>query len=114
MIESLGFPVKRVLISNGGTRSSLWRGIVINVIGMDARYIKNYPGSSLGVAFLAGMACGLFKDWAKIGLFLKDFQLLKYDLEKYKVYSKYYEIYKELYSALKPFYEKIYEIEKGD
>lgn len=114
VIESLGFSVKRVLISNGGARSSLWRGIVINVIGMDATYIKNYPGSSLGVAFLAGMACGLFKDWAEIGLFLKDFQLLKYDLEKYKVYSKYYEIYKELYPALKPLYEKIYEIEKGD
>jgi xylulokinase len=114
VIEGLGFPVKRVLVSNGGARSSLWKEIVIDVIGMDAKYIKNYPGSSLGVAFLAGMACGLFKDWAEIDLFLKDFQLLKYDLEKYKVYSKYYEIYKELYPALKPFYEKIYEIEKGN
>jgi len=114
VIESLGFPVKRVLMSNGGSRSNLWREIVTNVIGMDTIYIKNYPGSSLGVAFLAGMACGLFKDWAEINLFLKDSQLLKHDLEKHKVYSKYYEIYKELYLALKPFYKKIYEIEKGD
>lgn len=114
VIESLGFPVKRVLISNGGARSSLWKEIVVDVIGMDSKYIKTYPGSSLGAAFLAGMACGLFKDWGEIGLFLKDSQLLKYDLEKHKVYSKYYEIYKELYPALKPFYEKLYEIEKGD
>jgi xylulokinase len=114
VIESLGFPVKRVLMSDGGARSSIWREIVTNVIGMDTMYIKNFPSSSLGVAFLAGMACGLFKDWADINLFLKDSRLLKYDLEKHKVYSKYYEIYKELYPALKPFYEKIYEIEKGD
>jgi xylulokinase len=114
VIESLRIPIKRVLMSNGGAKSSLWREIIVNVIGMDATYIKNYPGSSLGVAFLAGMSCGLFKDWGEIDLFLKDSQLLKYDLEKHKVYSKYYEIYKELYPALKPFYKKIYEIEKGD
>ena len=114
VIESLGFPVKRVLMSDGGARSSLWREIVTNVIGMDTMYIKNFPSSSLGVAFLAGMACGLFKDWAEINLFLKDSQFLKYDLEKHQVYNKYYEIYKELYPALKPFYKKIYEIEKGD
>ena len=114
IIESLGFPVKRVLMSDGGARSSLWREIVTNVIGMDTMYIKNFPGSSLGVAFLAGMACGVFKDWAEINLFLKDSQFLKYNLEKHQVYNKYYEIYKELYPALKPFYKKIYEIEKGD
>ena len=114
VIESLEFPVKRVLMSDGGARSSLWREIVTNVIGMDTMYIKNFPGSSLGVAFLAGMACGLFKDWAEINLFLKDSQLLKHDLEKHQVYNKYYEIYKELYPALEPFYKKIYEIEKGN
>lgn len=103
VIESLGFPVKRVLMSDGGARSSLWREIVTNVIGMDTMYKKNFPGSSIGVAFLAGMACGLFKDWAEINLFLKDSQFLKYDLEKHQVYNKYYEIYKELYPALKPF-----------
>jgi xylulokinase len=114
VIESLGFPVKRVLMSDGGARSSIWREISTNVIGMDTMYIKDFPSSSLGVAFLAGMACGLFKDWAEINLFLKNSQFLKYNLEKHKVYSKYYEIFKELYPALKPFYKKIYEVEKGD
>ncbi|MGB9809883.1 MAG: FGGY-family carbohydrate kinase, partial [Caldanaerobacter sp.] len=113
VIKELGFSIKRVFISNGGAKNSLWRRIVVDVIGQDAKYIENHPGSSLGVAFLAGKAVDLFKNWDEIDLFLKNSQWIYTDERNHKLYESYYEIYRELYPVLKPLFEKLYKLERG-
>jgi len=113
VIKELGFLIKRVFMSNGGAKNSLWRRIVVDVIGQDAKYIENHPGSSLGAAFLAGKAVDLFKDWDEIDLFLKNSQWIYTNEKNHKLYESYYEIYRELYPTLKLLFEKLYKLERS-
>ncbi|PMQ01143.1 MAG: carbohydrate kinase [Dictyoglomus sp. NZ13-RE01] len=113
VIKELSFSVKRVFISNGGAKNTLWRQIIVDVIGKDAIYIENHPGSSLGAAFIAGKAIGLFKDWKDIDLFLKESKKVIYNPENHEKYKEFYKIYRDLYPILKPFYQKLYQISGG-
>lgn len=59
----LGLPMTRGFITNGGSRSTLWKQIHAEVLGTVMRPIVDHPGASLGAAFLAGLAVGLVGDW---------------------------------------------------
>lgn len=110
VIEEMGFAIERVFMSNGGAKNELWRQIVADVVGYDAVYITNHPGSSLGAAFIAGKATGMFEDWDEINKFLKTKEKISYDQDNHEVYSKYYEIYRDTYTSLKSVFEKLYEV----
>ncbi len=110
VIEDMKFKVKRVMMSDGGSKNPLWRQIVVDVIGKDATYIHNHPGSSLGAAFIGGIATGVFKKWSDIDMFLTEKEDVKTNIIDHLTYEKYYKLYRDLYTALKPFYKELYNI----
>ena len=112
VIKDMEFKVKRVMMSDGGAKNPLWRQIVVDVIGKDATYIHNHPGSSLGAAFIAGMATGVFKKWSDIDMFLTEKEDVKTNIKDHLTYEKYYKLYRDLYIALKPFYRELYSIKE--
>jgi xylulokinase len=69
-LETLGFPVKRILATNGGVKSQIWRQIAADVLGKPIQSFPGHPGSVLGVACLAAHNAGLVKSWNDIELFL--------------------------------------------
>ena len=113
VLEEEGFKIKRVFMSNGGAKNELWREIVADAVGKDAIYILNNPGSSLGAAFIAGKATGVFKDWEDIDLFTKERVLVKHNPKRKDIYDKFYEIYREIYENLKETFKKIHNILEG-
>ncbi|MDI3516111.1 MAG: xylulokinase [Thermotogota bacterium] len=112
VIEEKGKEIKRVFLSNGGSKNPLWRSIVSDVIGHDLVYIPKNPGSSLGVAFLAAKAVGMYSDWSDVELFSKEREIQRHNPSNKKRYERYYKIYRKLYEQLKPLFEELYDIER--
>ena len=112
VLNESGFKIRRVFLSDGGARDPLWRQITADIIGTDALYITDNPGSSLGAAFIAGIAVGLFSDWDEMDRFLTHSVVVKTDLQSHLLYEKYYRLYRELYETLKPLYEELYELKE--
>lgn len=102
VIREAGEEPRRVLATNGGVRSKLWRQIAADVLGMPVTSFRNHPGSALGVAFLAGMAGGMFTDWAEMDLFLAESYVSEPDPAHKGAYDLGYRLYRQIYTHLRP------------
>lgn len=101
IIREMGYQPKHIMATNGGSRSKYWCQIAANVLGQTVKAYPSHPGSALGVAFLAGMACGAFTDWEQIHLFLQDYRVYEPQPEAQAIYEKSYRIYRNLYTKTK-------------
>jgi len=95
-----------VVATDGGVRSGLWRQIAADVLGMSITSFPEHPGSALGVAFVAGMAVGLFRDWAEIEAFAGQALRNEPDPEAHARYREAYRLYRQLYETLKPLFPR--------
>ncbi len=71
VLQSRGVQIQRVVVSEGGARSSLWRQILADVLGTPVSYLAENPGAALAVAFVAGVGAGIYTDWDLIGTFCR-------------------------------------------
>ena len=62
IIRELGVPVKEIRASGGGSKSPLWRQIQADVFGQDVVTINAEQGPAYGVALLAAVGSGAFKN----------------------------------------------------
>jgi len=53
-----GLVFHEVVAVNGGARSSLWRQILADALGVDLLYVPDHPGAPAGAAILAGIGTG--------------------------------------------------------
>jgi xylulokinase len=104
VMAELGLPGRRFYMSNGGSRSVVWRQIVCDIVGAPVAYIVKHPGSSLGAAFLAGRATGAFRSWDEVAGYITEREQVRPDPAKHEVYQQYFRLYKDLYQTLKPAY----------
>lgn len=65
VLTELGVGIERVRVTNGGSRSRLWRQIVADVIDRPLESLVDHPGSGLGAAFAAGVGIGDL-EWSDI------------------------------------------------
>lgn len=85
--------VKRVVATAGGARSALWRQIVADVLQTPIEY---YPaaGGALGIAFIAGYAAGVIRDFNKIKTaWLQDAVVTTPEEKSTPLYNQYYAVY---------------------
>lgn len=94
-------------VTNGGARSSLWKQITADVLGIPLEPVAQHPGSSLGAAFIAGMGCGIFSDWADIERFIHIAEVIEPDMTAHACYQKLFVIYRSLYDSLKTYYPQL-------
>ncbi|MGQ9575712.1 MAG: xylulokinase [Thermoguttaceae bacterium] len=62
IIEGLGVPVEQIRASGGGSRSLLWRQIQADMFGRKVVTINTEEGPAYGVALLAAVGAGAFKN----------------------------------------------------
>ncbi|HWA98120.1 MAG TPA: xylulokinase [Pirellulales bacterium] len=62
IIRSLGVPVEQIRASGGGSRSAVWRQIQADVFGSRVVTINSQEGPAYGVALLAAVGAGAFKN----------------------------------------------------
>jgi len=99
VFSELGFRPRRVRVTNGGASSELWTQVTADVIGLPLEKLRSHPGSALGVAFVAGIAVGAFKDWSEIDRFVEPGAIVQ--PRDHEAYASSYARYRALYPALK-------------
>jgi xylulokinase len=105
--ESLGYRPDRIVATNGGAKSSFWCQIAADVLGREVRSYPSHAGSSLGVAFVAGMRAGIFLQWRDIDKFLTDYRTYLPIGQNVAIYNKAYAVYRDLYRQLLPSFAHI-------
>jgi xylulokinase len=95
----LGIRPRHARVSDGGARSAVWRGILADVLGLPLEALKSHPGSSLGVAFAAGMGVGVFERWSDISRFVEPAEVT--EPRDSGAYEEAYRRYRALYPALR-------------
>lgn len=100
--REIGYPVSRILASDGGARSRVWMQIVADSIQMPVHLLAGHPGSCLGAAFVAGMGIGAFEDWPEIERFVAPAVTVEPRLAHAPAYDALYGRYRETYERLKP------------
>jgi len=106
ILHQLGLPVKRVLISEGGAKSPLWRQITADALNCPVNFLKENPGAALAAAFIAGMGVGAFESWGDINKFIQVDSITYPDPKNLEIYEHGFEIYLAIYQNLKPTFQQ--------
>lgn len=106
IIKDTGMNPTNVMVSGGGGKSELWRQILADMFNCKVSTNKSSEGPALGVALLAGVGTGVYRDIdeaCSIAISENSVQFPKE--ENSLVYKRYYEIYKKIYDDLKGTFE---------
>ncbi len=94
--------IRRTLLGGGGVKIGIWPQIIADVFGVSLSLISNADASTVGAAFLAGMAVGLFSDIEKtVKGSLNISSRLEPDADRHAVYKQLASRYHRLYEAVK-------------
>jgi xylulokinase len=108
IIREMNVPVKQIRASGGGSKSQLWRQIQADVFGQKVVTINAEEGPAYGVALLAAVGGGAFKDIAEACSatirVVKDTPAKKSAID---VYDRGFPIYQQLYRSLKDDFKRI-------
>jgi xylulokinase len=108
ILDQLQVPVKEIRVSGGGAKSPLWKQILADTFGQKACTINAEQGPAYGVALLAAVGDGAFKDIeeaCKAMIHVVD----KVPPQKtsQKKYDVAFRTYQQLYTALKGSFAEI-------
>jgi xylulokinase len=97
-----GLVLGDVRVTNGGSRSRLWREILADVLHHDLISILNHPGASYGAAVIAGIGTGLIDDWNYVEGALEKGEVISPNPENVTIYEERYQQFLQLSLASTP------------
>jgi xylulokinase len=89
-------------VTNGGSKSRLWRQILADVLELDLVSLVNHPGASFGAAVIAGVGVGVIEDWSYVDGFLEEGETISPTPSNVEIYRERYLQYHELYEKTRP------------
>jgi xylulokinase len=108
IIKSLNVPVRQIRASGGGSKSPLWRQIQADVFGQKAVTINAEEGPAFGVALLAAVGAGAFKNVEEAcAATIKVVDETPSIAAARHVYDAAFPLYQDLYRSLKDDFKKI-------
>ena len=107
VLDDRSLPVTRVLASDGGAASDLWLQITADVLGRPVQRVLGHPGSSLGAAFVAGKAVGLFDGWDEIERFVAAAAPFEPRPQARADYDEFYALFRDTYARLRSLYPRL-------
>ncbi|MBX7453503.1 FGGY-family carbohydrate kinase [Mycolicibacterium sp. 3033] len=102
VFAEIGIPLRRVMITNGGSKSTLWKQIHADVLGMEMNPVRGHPGASLGAAVIAAIGVGALEDWSDAARFITLDEPYVPDPARTERYNAAYATWRELGDALTP------------
>ncbi len=106
IIKDTGMNPTNVMVSGGGGKSELWRQILADMFNCKVSTNKSSEGPALGVALIAGVGTGVYKDIDEACSIVISENSVQFPKEENSlVYKRYYEIYKKIYNDLKGNFE---------
>jgi xylulokinase len=114
IIQSLGVPVRQIRASGGGSKSALWRQIQADVFGQKVATINAEEGPAYGVALLAAVGAGAFKNVEEAcRATIRVVKETAPNKQAKKYHDQAFGIYQGLYQSLKGDFKRIAAIESG-
>jgi xylulokinase len=108
IIRDLGVPVNEIRASGGGSKSPLWRQIQADVFGQDVVTINAEQGPAYGVALLAAVGCGAYKNIEEAcAATIRVVSRTRCDKKAAQTYDRGFPVYQQLYQALKGLFPKM-------
>jgi xylulokinase len=101
VLRELGVPLGTARVSNGGSRSTLWKQVLADVLQVPLAPVVDNPGASLGAAVAAGIGVGLVGRWDDIRALVH----LGLPIEPgppHDAYEEGYAMYRSLADTLRP------------
>ena len=108
IMQDLGVPVNEIRTSGGGSKSPLWRQIQANVFGGDACTINAEQGPAYGVALLAAVGGGDYKDITEAcNATIKVVDKTPVEAKSQATYDSLFPVFQKLYVSLKDDFKTI-------
>jgi xylulokinase len=108
IIQQMGVPVKQIRASGGGSRSKLWRQIQADVFGQKVVSINAEQGPAYGVALLAAVGAGAFKDVQEAcAATIRVVKETSVNKQAARVHDAGFPEYQQLYRSLKDDFKRI-------
>ncbi|MFN2146356.1 MAG: FGGY-family carbohydrate kinase, partial [Anaerolineales bacterium] len=101
--------IEQVVAINGGARSTLWRQILADVLGVPIRWRPSSEGSAVGAAALAAVGAGVFKEASEIRGWLEPTIDTLPDIGAHQVYVRQHEVFLKVYRDLKESFKVLQE-----
>ncbi|MEZ0355852.1 FGGY-family carbohydrate kinase [Mycobacterium sp. SA01] len=95
----LGIELGRASITNGGSKSTLWKQIHAEVLGVPVHPIVDHPGASLGAALIAAVGVGALAGWDQCRQFVRLGEPVVPDPANVAVYDAAYQEWRDLATA---------------
>jgi xylulokinase len=101
--RELGYPVARVLASDGGAASQVWMQAVADILQMPVQLLAGHPGSCLGAAWVAAAGvCG--EGWEGVERFVRPAGVVEPASARRGDYDAAFSVYRESYERLRPLF----------
>ena len=102
VFRDLGVTLGRATITNGGSKSTLWKQIHAEVLGTPMHPVVDHPGASLGAALIAAVGTGALEDWSEVSRFITLGDPVEPDPSNSARYDDAYQQWRSLGDALTP------------
>ena len=102
VLREMGQAATRYVVSDGGSRSTVWMQIVADVLQAPLQRLTGHPGSCLGAAWTAAMAVGLEAEWSGVTRFVSEAGAVRPDAAAAATYRDGYARFRDLYRKLAP------------
>ena len=89
-------------VSNGGSKSRVWKQILADALGVALEPILDHPGAALGAALAAAVGAGLLPDWAAAADLVTIGDPIEPDTSLKDRYAEVYQVYLDAGVALTP------------
>jgi xylulokinase len=96
VFADISIPLTRTMITNGGSKSTLWKQIHADVLGIEMHPVTGHPGASLGAAIIAAIGVGALDDWADASRFVTLGPAVSPDPQRRQIYDDAYARWREL------------------
>jgi xylulokinase len=108
VIREMGVPVREIRASGGGSKSQLWRQIQADVFGQKVSTINAEEGPAYGVALLAAVGAGAFKNIQEAcAATIRVVESTSPGRAAQKTYAAAFPEYRQLYGSLKDDFKRI-------
>jgi xylulokinase len=106
VFADISIPLTKTMVTNGGSKSTLWKQIHADVLGIELHPVEGHPGASLGAALIAAIGIGAL-DWADAGRFVTLGPPVVPDAERSRIYDHAYALWRELGEVTTPISHEI-------
>ena len=96
VLRERGVAVQRAMVTNGGSKSTLWKQIHADILGVPLHPVVDHPGASLGAAVIAGVGAGAIESLASIDDYVSLGPTVTPQPGNVEIYDRAYEEWRDL------------------